>query len=327
MSVLLVALLLGATPISATQYESNLQAGARIFRSAPTDDVALQYADLVSPTELISADGLRWTVRDPWLENAVRVYAQSRGEERTKKANEIGDHLETRAAEIDAASLTAEQPEIPASTPSPEALEGILETNAYQESQQPPALVEVAAKVRTWVRARWEDIKAFFRRIFGGEKDGSIWDTLRSLLTLLASVVALGAIIYFAVKMLAQNADLGAHEEGDEYDMPAEPPEPAAMALAASEHADSGDLRRAMRAIYLALLGRLHAHGLIRYDRHRTNREYIRDLRANPSARDAFAEAVDLFDPAWYGRREPTIVQFERMQEIYEALATKERAA
>lgn len=319
-------LLLGATPISAEQYESNLRAGVRVFETVPRDTVAMQYVELVSPTELMGADGLRWTVRDPWLESAVRLYAQARDEPgdkaRTELAHTIAEHLEARAAEIDGATLSTEQPAVPAGTPSPDTLDQILQAEQYQEPSQPPALVEIAARIRIWMKARWEDIKAFFRRIFGGEQDASAWETIRSLLTLLATVIALIVIIYFAVKMLASSADLGVHEEGDPYDMPAEPPEPEPMAQEASDHAARGDLREAMRAIYLALLGRLHARQLIRYDRHRTNREYIRDLRARPEAQRLFAEAVDLFDPTWYGHRDCTPDQFARMQAIFEALAT-----
>lgn len=73
--------------------------------------------------------------------------------------------------------------------------------------------------------------------------------------------------------------------------------------MAAAERlAAAGDRRGAVRALYLALLGDLHAQGAIVYDRHRTNREYLRTMRLESARAVAFADAVELFDRKWYGR-------------------------
>lgn len=76
-----------------------------------------------------------------------------------------------------------------------------------------------------------------------------------------------------------------------------------AQALARS-HAEQQHYREALRYLYLAALLTLDEHDLLRFDRSKTNREYLRALR--PGARRAALEpvlqrAVDGFDRVWYG--------------------------
>ncbi|MGH9797295.1 MAG: DUF4129 domain-containing protein, partial [Candidatus Polarisedimenticolia bacterium] len=77
----------------------------------------------------------------------------------------------------------------------------------------------------------------------------------------------------------------------------------------AQELLDRGDLRQAVRAIYLSVLSYLARSGLIGLARHKSNREYLAEVarrgRARPEAAALFSEAIALFDKTWYGRFEP----------------------
>ena len=69
---------------------------------------------------------------------------------------------------------------------------------------------------------------------------------------------------------------------------------------------NSGDYRMAVRYLYLAALLQLEERGLLRYDRSRTNREYLRDINRSgmaqfPRLSDNFAEVVEIFNSVWYG--------------------------
>lgn len=102
----------------------------------------------------------------------------------------------------------------------------------------------------------------------------------------------------------------------------AEPPEPvAAAALAgagslpdalaqpadawarfADQFAREGEWRLALRALYLRLLVVLHERGALRYERQRTNGDYLRALRGSPAGAP-FGRLTGAFDLAWYGNK------------------------
>jgi hypothetical protein len=77
----------------------------------------------------------------------------------------------------------------------------------------------------------------------------------------------------------------------------------------AQELLDRGDLRQAVRAIYLSVLSYLARSGLIGLARHKSNHEYLAEVarraRARPEAAALFSEAVSVFDKTWYGCFEP----------------------
>ena len=81
-------------------------------------------------------------------------------------------------------------------------------------------------------------------------------------------------------------------------------PEDGWMRLA-REMTGRGELRLALRALYLAGLAHLGARDLIAIARHKSNLDYERELRRRARDRaqllDAFDESVTVFDRAWYG--------------------------
>lgn len=73
----------------------------------------------------------------------------------------------------------------------------------------------------------------------------------------------------------------------------------------ARELAAKGELRLALRALYLATLAHLASRELVSIARFKSNRDYqmevARRARAKPELRQAFEENVAMFDCAWYG--------------------------
>lgn len=62
-----------------------------------------------------------------------------------------------------------------------------------------------------------------------------------------------------------------------------------------------GDYRSAVRYLYLSSLLWLEERGLLRYDRSRTNREYVRSVSGRPDLSASLQDVVDVFDQVWYG--------------------------
>jgi hypothetical protein len=68
----------------------------------------------------------------------------------------------------------------------------------------------------------------------------------------------------------------------------------------ADELARAGRLREAVRTLYLAVLALLHRANLIRFERTRTNGEYVRQLRSRDDLRMPFSGMTNLFELKWY---------------------------
>ena len=300
--------------MSPQAYESSLHAGAELFEAQPANDMASRIVETLTPVTIETQDG-EWPIRDRWLESARTRYGGLADKERAELATEIARHLRARAAEV-AKGLSPTT----VVTASDTVLENILADEAFEKQRRPPALSRAAARIRNWFKGRWEDAKAFFRRLFRRDSDkGGLWERLRGLLSRLGADIAVGFIVYFIVKALAGTTSLGAEIPPD-LEMPEEPPAAAEMMHAAQTFTEQGEHRAAMRALYLALLGALHAAGRISYDRHRTNREYSRELSGSTDA-PVFSTAVELFDRKWYGREVCTGTDVAAMQVLFRQLA------
>ncbi|MDV7395353.1 DUF4129 domain-containing protein, partial [Arthrospira platensis SPKY1] len=64
----------------------------------------------------------------------------------------------------------------------------------------------------------------------------------------------------------------------------------------------SGDYKMAIRLHYLALIQSLAHQRLIRWEREKTNGDYLRELQAHPLFAD-FREMTLVFERVWYGDR------------------------
>jgi hypothetical protein len=99
----------------------------------------------------------------------------------------------------------------------------------------------------------------------------------------------------------------------------------------AKEMIDRGDLRLAMRALYLSTLARLGDRGLLTIEFFKSNLDYQRELawRAHEQEelRSAFARSVSHFERIWYGLRKITrqeLDAFARLQEKITRFAESE---
>jgi hypothetical protein len=62
-----------------------------------------------------------------------------------------------------------------------------------------------------------------------------------------------------------------------------------------------GDYRNAIRYLYLSSLLVLDEQGVMRYDRSRTNREYLRSVSSRPELVKPLRDVIEVFDRVWYG--------------------------
>ncbi|MEO6062842.1 MAG: DUF4129 domain-containing protein [Thermoflexales bacterium] len=89
------------------------------------------------------------------------------------------------------------------------------------------------------------------------------------------------------------------------------PARPEIQIEEATRHAEAGDMRTAMRHLYLAALAVLDERGVLRFDPALTNREIARAVRPRPELEGALMPVIDIYDPVWYGHKTISTEQFE----------------
>lgn len=79
-----------------------------------------------------------------------------------------------------------------------------------------------------------------------------------------------------------------------------------------------GNVREAIRTVYFAGLSVLVNKAITEYDEHRTNRDYARAVArtGNESAYKTFVNLTDVFDPVFYGGKDPVNNDYKSAREL-----------
>lgn len=165
-------------------------------------------------------------------------------------------------------------------------LDAILARPAFQWQEEQPGF---------WERL-WERVLRFLFDLLPW--DSGVLDLANVLLAILG-----GAILFFVLALAARSLlrsfrpeAVAADGDGELVGLTAE------RALQEAEsHSQEGDYRRAVRYLYLSTLLLLEERGLLRFDRSRTNREYLRSIADRPELFGILQSIVDVFDRVWYG--------------------------
>ena len=90
----------------------------------------------------------------------------------------------------------------------------------------------------------------------------------------------------------------------------------------AEQHAKNGDYRRAFRLVYLAALVALDTDGILRFNKSKTNWEYLRALRGagRSDVTQAMTPLTRDFDRVWYGFGKADSVDYANALAQYHAL-------
>jgi hypothetical protein len=86
-----------------------------------------------------------------------------------------------------------------------------------------------------------------------------------------------------------------------------------------------GDYRTAVRYLYISSLLTLDERGLMRFDRSKTNREYLRSVAAFPQLSVPLRDVIDVFDRVWYGFQSINEADFEHYAEKVDQLREQKK--
>lgn len=164
-----------------------------------------------------------------------------------------------------------------------------------------PPFAETGSSAENGLVARFFDwlgrvLVRLFNPISVGPTTGS---AITWFFAVVGGVLVIGVLVYLLRGMLfslTPEAQDATAEEDPEANLTAN------TALhQASTLAQEGDYRTAVRYLYLSSLLWLDEHGMLRYDRALTNREYLERLRDNAELRARLTPIIDTFDQVWYG--------------------------
>jgi hypothetical protein len=195
----------------------------------------------------------------------------------------------------------------------------ILSSPEYQVAKPGESPLDKFGK---WLHERWDNFWDWFRRIFsfgtGGKGGGGSimpWIVLIALILGIAYVIALAIVRWAPGIKVTRKKRLVTETLFEEESASAEPDD---LLAAAERYAKSGDFRRAYRAAFVAILLRMDRMGFIKYDRARTNGEYLRSLRGRPSMMTLVRPLVNDFDFRWYGGATVAETDYRRFLQAYE---------
>jgi hypothetical protein len=195
-------------------------------------------------------------------------------------------------------------------------------------------LGEWLAPVKRFLGKAWNWIlrKLFPNRTPTDHKDpGELSDQSVLLIALITFAATLLAILFYRFWKKRQKEEIVLAEEisavvpdlEDENTIADQYPEEGWLSLA-REYMERGELRLALRALYLSSLALLSRRGLITITKYKSNREYDRELQRKAQRNEdlllAFQENLSLFERSWYGRHEVNTEILDRFNQNQERI-------
>lgn len=166
----------------------------------------------------------------------------------------------------------------------------------------------------------------------GAPQAGSCAGLAQGLLYLvvLLGVLAIVALIAWSIAKYRRKESEDDEDEDDEEELlPSTPPgeHPSAVYLKrALELADGRDYRGAIRQLLLGGMSWIERHGLIRYRKGLTNRDYLRAVFRRETQRAGLDPLIAEFELVYFGRRQATSERFNRCLKGYRAGFEKDDA-
>lgn len=258
----------------------------------------------IPPTQRVEWPGNSVETDNSWLKLALENY---RVETTRVKRWEILDSVRERlqAESESVGELQKGVGQDPTKDADKQKLAEILSRPEYQ----PPKAGDESLFQRWW-RAFWDWIDSLFPKPQIQPSNSTDVGSLRLILQVLIFAAVAGLLGFILWRFLpyfrARFRNLDKKERGDRVILGeiVGTDESASDIFAEAERlAREGDIRGAIRKGYIAVLCELGDRRLVRLARHKTNRDYLRDVRRSPQVFDGLRGLTDNFERNWYGIR------------------------
>jgi len=171
-------------------------------------------------------------------------------------------------------------------------LKEILSRPEFQWQQEAQTL-----QLPDWLVSFYESLLNFLERVIF--QTGTMIYEGRTLLKIAGVIIFILSLFFISrglSRSVVREAQLAAEHDGNNELLTSKGALKRAETLSMQ-----GDYRNAIRYLYLSSLLVLDEQGLMRYDRSRTNREYLRSVSSKPELAKPLQDVIDVFDRVWYG--------------------------
>jgi len=150
------------------------------------------------------------------------------------------------------------------------------------------------------------------------EIDAGFWGSIAQILAIMLAVLAIGYGIYRMMqeprnRRIARDGAEITEENLEAYLHETDLERFLREALA------RGDFPQALRIYYLQIIKSLSESGAILWSREKTNRDYLREMRANPLSHD-FQNVTRTFEQVWYGNLPLNHAEFLHLEPAFKTL-------
>jgi hypothetical protein len=197
-------------------------------------------------------------------------------------------------------------------------IEGILADRSYNHNYSDSTADNLSKRITRWIA---EALSQLFDRV-GGQVN-TIGKTLSYALAGVV-IVAFGVLAFFLVRRYIRRRnwlEQGLTSTGRSFDLPTSKP----LIAESRNLAGAGNYREAFRLAYLASIAWLDEAKALRFDKSRTNWEYIRDLEEGgyDTAVGRLQPLTLRFDQVIYGHTDCRPADYEDMVDAFESLVAE----
>ena len=201
----------------------------------------------------------------------------------------------------------------------------ILKRQEYQKPEPPKESL-----IQRWWREFMEWLNSVFPRPEVAPSSGGSLSSISFVLQILLYVLlaaAIGFVIYRLVPFFANRSGRKTKvKKGDRVILGERIAADASahdLFAEADDLARSGNLRLAVRKGYIALLCELSDRKLIGLARHKTNRDYLRDVRKRPQLFENMSGLTNAFERHWYGFQAIEAGEWEDFRATYQSAVSE----
>ena len=194
----------------------------------------------------------------------------------------------------------------------------ILNRPEYQRPEKEP---EKNSESESWVKQFLEWLESFFPKFSSpeGATDGtSVFAGLLQWVLIIAVILVLGFVLYKLLPLFAPRLRRTEPEKREERVILGEKIREDQSAddlfSEAERLAREGDIRGAIRKGYVALLCEMNDRKLIGLARHKTNRDYLLDVRTRRDIYDRMTGVTGQFERHWYGSQSARPADWEEFR-------------
>ncbi len=320
---LLLAAALAASAATLADYRGRVSAAESqvdvLLASDRVDREAIAKINkLVPATETIDQAGARVETSNSWLAAELDRFANEKDSmERIAILTGIRERLEAILRSID--DLTKAQDVSSTKESEKDKLKNILSRPEFQKPEP-----KDESLFQKWMRAFEEWLDRVFPRPQVSPQSSPAMGSIRLWIQVLVFAVVIGLVAFiiwrFAPASLKRSGR-GREGHGDRIILGerVESHESASSLFAEAERlAREGELRAAIRKGYVALLIELADRKVLGLARHKTNRDYLRDVRSRARLFSTMSGLTLNFERNWYGLRPAEAIDWEEFRDGYQ---------